>query len=455
MPNGLRFKLLLVAVLVVLFTLLAMTFAQEVPFQVEVVVNGARMRWGPGPTYAVQHYANAGNSLTVLEVDSTSDPPWTWYYARTPSGVESWIRGDLVRDTGAAVPPPARIDSPSGTYPVRDNNFCNTDLFRACQEGTDFNLWEAGYWARDRYDHWERGGWHLDTVFYLNPCRTDRVCPTREQWDAGLIEAQLLAVTLTPEATLTPIVVTVVVTGEGGGQEFWERYTDTGNTGLFGGAGSTQLYTPPRGLYPETGTRWGEFRLNSENIRVDCYYWHNAFEEENVKSGRFGVSLGRLLTRTVNGEPRPNDADITASNLNCGSESRVADNIFARQWKIRVTRGYSGRDQIGGISWRLEGTYGQEPTSVTSTNCGPAPGGACIVSIDTADTTTRTCTITSDRPCLPVCQAWQGSHGPTLQTRSHQLPDVHSERIRQEYRRVGLRVMNIPVQLIQPPWTIR
>ena len=211
MLKRLPFVLIIVAILLVLLT---MTFAQDVPFHVEVIPQSANMRWGPGPTYVVQHYANAGHVLLVLEVDADSDPPWTWYYARTPSGVQSWIRSDLVRTRDGDVPMEQRVDNPTGNYPVVDNNFCNTDLFRACQDGTDHQLWEAGYWARDRYNHWETGGWDLNTVYYLNPCRTDRVCPRREDWDSGRLEAEMLAITLTPDATLTPFGIEVTVISE-------------------------------------------------------------------------------------------------------------------------------------------------------------------------------------------------------------------------------------------------
>ena len=187
MSNGIKFTFLLSVILIVMFS---MTFAQGVPFQAEVTVSVARMRWGPGPAYVVQHYANLGHVLTVLEADAESDPPWTWYYARTPSGVESWIRGDLIRRTDAPVPV-VRVDAPTGTYPVADNNLCNTTLFRPCQDGTDHDLWEAGYWANDRYDHWEHGGWNLDIVYHQNACKANRLCTTKEQWDAGRVEAEL------------------------------------------------------------------------------------------------------------------------------------------------------------------------------------------------------------------------------------------------------------------------
>lgn len=364
MSNGIKFVLLLSAILVVMFSL---AFAQAEPFQAEVLVQTARMRWGPGSAFAVQHYANLGHVLTVLEADAESDPPWTWYYARTASGVQSWIRGDLIRRTDAAVPIAARPDNPTGSYPVIDNNLCNTSLFRTCQDGADHDLWEAGYWANDRYDHWERGGWNLNIVYHQNPCKADRVCTTREAWDAGHQEAQMLAATATPNVTVTPVVIQQTVEVEVGVREIWDTFTATNDTGLFGGANISQLYTPPLGLYPATGTRWGEFILNSESISVDCYFWHNAYGDENVKSGRFGVNLGRLRNDANDGEPSA--ADITASQLNCVSGNINDDQVVARQWKIKVTRSYSGRSQIGGISWTLEGTYGTEPVDETSTTC--------------------------------------------------------------------------------------
>ena len=204
MWNRLPFILLVTGILLVL---LSLTSAQDVPFQVEVIPQSARLRWGPGTSYSIQHYANAGHILLVLEVDTESDAPWTWYYARTPSGVQSWIRSDLVRRRDD-VPMAQRVNNPTGTYPVMENNLCNTDLFRSCQDGTDHQLWEAGYWARNRYDTWERDGRNLNVVFYLNPCRAERICTTREQWDAGMTETSNLALTLTPEATQTPFVIT-------------------------------------------------------------------------------------------------------------------------------------------------------------------------------------------------------------------------------------------------------
>ena len=240
MLKRLPFVLIIVALLLVLLT---MTFAQDVPFHVEVIPQSANMRWGPGPTYVVQHYANAGHVLLVLDVDADSDPPWTWYYARTPSGAQSWIRSDLVRTRDGDVPMEQRVDNPTGNYPVVDNNFCNTNLFRACQDGTDHQLWEAGYWAQDRYNHWESGGWDLNTVYYLNPCRTDRVCPRREDWDSGRLEAEMLAVTLTPDATLTPFGIEVTVISEI--RTVWETATDgTGNILGLTNPANVSVYTP-------------------------------------------------------------------------------------------------------------------------------------------------------------------------------------------------------------------
>ena len=367
MSNGIKFVFLLSVILIAMFSL---TFAQDLPFNAEVIVDTARMRWGPGPAYTVQHYANLGHILTVLEADTESDPPWTWYRARTPSGVESWIRGDLLRRaTGAA----AQVEQPTGTYPVVENNLCNTDIYRRCQDGTDHDLWQSGYWANNRYNHWESGGWDLDIVYHNNPCKSNRLCTTRAQWDAGLIEAQNFAASLTPQASQTPVYIRV--TREVGVREVWEA---SATVGLFGERtnNTAPLYTPPKGLYPAAGTRWGEFILNSESIRVDCYFWHNA-HGENVKSGRFGVNLSRLLERTD--EERPNAEDIKASQVNCVSGNIQEAQVVARQWKITVTRSYSGRSQIGGISWKLEATYGLEPESETDTAC----GSTCIKVMNT------------------------------------------------------------------------
>ena len=181
------------AFLIVVFLMLGGMYPRTrrtVPFQVEVLPQTANMRWCPG-NCRVKHFANAGHILTVLEVDTESDPPWTWYRARTPSGVDAWIRYDLVRRRPDAVP----VAQPQQQevvepFPVVPDNFCNTALFRSCRHGSEHDLWQAGYWAKNRYDHWERGGWNLDIVYHLNPCKAQRICSSREQWDAGLIEAE-------------------------------------------------------------------------------------------------------------------------------------------------------------------------------------------------------------------------------------------------------------------------
>ena len=351
MSNGIKFTFLLSVILIVMFS---MTFAQGVPFQAEVTVSVARMRWGPGPAYVVQHYANLGHVLTVLEADAESDPPWTWYYARTPSGVESWIRGDLIRRTDAPVPV-VRVDAPTGTYPIADNNLCNTTLFRPCQDGTDHDLWEAGYWANDRYDHWEHGGWNLDIVYHQNPCKADRLCTTRELWDAGRVEAELLAVTATPEVTLTPFGIEVTVEVEV--PTVWETLSVTGSSiSLVGN--DVALYNPQVELKSGTGdtaTIVGGFRFKSESVRVTCRYWHNADlapGADLVKSRKFTVS--RFGT---------NDTE----KVNCISGNVGESNVTARQWEITLTRSYSelGRIRLGRDHWRVSATVRADDGTTT------------------------------------------------------------------------------------------
>ena len=358
MSNGIKVRLLLV---VVLFSSFAMTFAQDTPFQVEVVVSVARMRWGPGPTFVVQHYANAGHALTVLEVDSTSNPPWTWYNARTPSNVVAWIRADLVRlATGAAAVVP-QVHNPTGTYPVAFDNLCNTAIFRPCQDGTDFLLWQAGYWAFDRYDHWEHGGWNLDIVYHQNPCKLNRLCSTKEEWDAGRLEAELLAITATPEATITPFAVEVTVVKEIEIDVVWETLDRATTAKQLLGRSSVdpsppgELYNPP--LEPlrnkiSTGSLYGEFRFNRESVTVSCQYWHNARKEptEFVKSREFSVNIKKL----------GDELDCKNRNFNDDIDD---DDVVSRQWKITVARSYTGRGQIRNVSWKLSATYGVEPNA--------------------------------------------------------------------------------------------
>ena len=353
MSNGIKFAFLLSVILIVMFT---MTFAQGVPFQAEVTVSVARMRWGPGPAYVVQHYANLGHVLTVLEADAESDPPWTWYYARTPSGVESWIRGDLIRRTDAPVPV-VRVDAPTGTYPVADNNLCNTTLFRPCQDGTDHDLWEAGYWANDRYDHWEHGGWDLDIVYHQNACKSNRLCTTKEAWDAGRVEAELLAVTATPDVTLTPfgIEVTVEVPGE---REVWQTLTGDPARQLLHrtATDATELYDPPIEMKTEgaTSSIIGGFRLRSESVSANCQYWYLTESDALVGPVKIKVNISRL-PGDVGDDPEH------VSQIQCFNSAIGETDIVARKWEITLTRSYSGFGAIDFHSWRLTATYGSEP----------------------------------------------------------------------------------------------
>ncbi len=359
MSNGIKFTFLLSVILIVMFS---MTFAQGVPFQAEVTVSVARMRWGPGPAYVVQHYANLGHVLTVLEADAESDPPWTWYYARTPSGVESWIRGDLIRRTDAPVPV-VRVDAPTGTYPVADNNLCNTTLFRPCQDGTDHDLWEAGYWANDRYDHWEHGGWNLDIVYHQNQCKANRLCTTKEQWDAGRVEAELLAVTATPEVTLTPFGIKVTVEVEV--PTVWTTLTTDEakqvlqHISYYPTKDADNVYTPPAELRTEAnGSIFGEFRFERESITVNCQYWYRSSGSMAlIKSKAFRVDLKKLP-----GESTNDGGDDDDSHVKCLRDSNnvLEPSVVARRWEITLKRTYSGRGQIRSVSWRLTVAYGAD-----------------------------------------------------------------------------------------------
>ena len=359
-----NFKLLMAAVL---FLVSTMTFAQDVPFQVQVVAQVARMRWGPGPTFVVQHYANSGHILTILEVDATSDPPWTWYYASTPSNVQSWIRSDLVRrdisGTAAQV-----SNNPTGSYPVVFDNLCNTTLFRPCQEGTDHLLWQAGYWALDRYETWEHDGRNLDIVFHENPCKADRLCSTREQWDAGLLEAQLLAAAATPDGTLTPVaiqVTRVVVTVV---NKIWVTLEQADARTVLDRDGTTpaELYTPPPELWTGAndgdGSYIGRFRFDGESVRsVTCQFWHNADQDDPtdfIKSSVFNV-------RDFVDE----DGDGDDDDFECISGNVDEDDVVARQWKIKINRSYRGQGRIRNVSWNLTATHGVDEPAATCTDC--------------------------------------------------------------------------------------
>ncbi len=373
MSNRVNFKLLMAAVL---FLVSTMTFAQDVPFQVQVVAQVARMRWGPGPTFVVQHYANSGHVLTILEVDSTSDPPWTWYYARTPSNVQSWIRSDLVRrdisGTAAQV-----SNNPTGSYPVVFDNLCNTTLFRPCQEGTDHLLWQAGYWAFDRYDTWEHDGRNLDIVFHENPCKADRLCSTREQWDAGLLEAQLLAGTATPDGTLTPVAIQVTRIVETVVEVIWVTLEEDDAGKLLERDGTTpsDLYDPPAQLWTGTGvgqgTLIGNFRFERvSDPDVTCQFWHNAdqdVETDFIKSSVFNVR------DFVGGDDDPDDVECISGNID---DTDTDSDVVARQWKIKINRRYRGEGRIRNVSWNLTATYGvDEPDEECATT-------ACTVALD-------------------------------------------------------------------------
>ena len=296
----------------------------------------------------MQHYANLGHVLTVLEADAESDPPWTWYYARTPSGVESWIRGDLIRRTDAPVPV-VRVDAPTGTYPVADNNLCNTTLFRPCQDGTDHDLWEAGYWANDRYDHWEHGGWNLDIVYHQNQCKLNRLCTTKEAWDAARVEAELLAASATPDVTLTPFGIKVTVEVEV--PTVWVTLTGTARSQVLGRLEG--VYAPPELIRDdgEDTSVIGEFRFDGNPSVLPA--------NTGTIPIRLRVSLlNREYLPVRNFDPADEDDDYDAD---CVSDNIRPGNIVARQWQITLTRSYTGRGRIRNVSWRLTATYGREP----------------------------------------------------------------------------------------------
>ena len=362
---------LILVIVAILFVILTMTFAQDVPFHVEVLAQSARMRWGPGPTFVVQHYANAGHVLLVLDVDADSDPPWTWYYARTPSGAQSWIRADLVRRRADGnVPVEQRVSNPTGNYPVRDDNFCNTNLFRPCQEGADHQLWEAGYWASNRYNHWESGGWDLNTVYYLNPCREDRVCPRREDWDSGRLEAEILAVTITPDATLTPFGIEVTVVRE--------IVVDVDTIEVTGNSvtlawNPIDLYNPPAELISggSDGSVFGGFRISSEQFAVHCDHWYRTENNALVKRPRQRVNLNNLPEAAANDGTRTGE-NRDRSNVKCFSTSIDEDDVVARQWDFTLTRTYGNFAGISDIKWTMTATYGREPdeeTCIRGTPC--------------------------------------------------------------------------------------
>ena len=239
--------------------------------------------------------------------------------------------------------------------------YATTAIFRPCQDGTDFLLWQAGYWAFDRYDHWEHGGWNLDIVYHQNPCKLNRLCSTKEEWDAGRLEAELLAITATPEATITPFAVEVTVVKEIEIDVVWETLDRATTAKQLLGRSSVdpsppgELYNPP--LEPlrnkiSTGSLYGEFRFNRESVTVSCQYWHNARKEptEFVKSREFSVNIKKL----------GDELDCKNRNFNDDIDD---DDVVSRQWKITVARSYTGRGQIRNVSWKLSATYGVEPNA--------------------------------------------------------------------------------------------
>ncbi len=437
MSNGIKFVLLLSAILVVMFSL---AFAQAEPFQAEVLVQTARMRWGPGSAFAVQHYANLGHVLTVLEADAESDPPWTWYYARTASGVQSWIRGDLIRRTDAAVPIAARPNNPTGSYPVIDNNLCNTSLFRTCQDGTDHDLWEAGYWANDRYDHWERGGWNLNIVYHQNPCKADRVCTTREAWDAGHQEAQMLAASATPDVTVTPVVIQQTVEVEVGVREIWEIVQSFTASTITLEGNTVNLYNPLDELKTDAGNGsiFGGFRISSESINVYCHHWYRTAGGALVKQSRQRVDLNRLPD-DVGADGTRTGEDRDYSNVRCFTSSVDEDDVVARYWEITLTRSYQNFAGISGITWRLTATHGtDEPDDmcIRVSKCTPELLGAWRTALGSHYTGAQPTATPPARTGIRVARALflgDPDTGKTCRGRTSTEGEEPNERTRYEY----------------------
>lgn len=325
------------------------TLAQNVPFQVEVLPLTANMRWCPG-NCRIKHFANAGHILTVLEVDDETDPPWTWYRARTPSGVEAWIRFDLVRQRPDAAPvAQPQQQEVAEEFPVAPNNFCNTALFRSCRHGSEHDLWQAGYWAKNRYDHWERGGWNLDIVYHLNPCKAQRICSSREQWDAGMIEAEATYKATLPTATTTPIKAEpgakattepdpIVVTwlGLSAADAVRLRWRPGGASAI------ADLFHPPAEI-KDGDTLIGKFEFSSERITLHCLFWHNAGQDDAEDF----IKMKEVLVTKYE------DVD----KIKCLSGNISEDKVAGRQWRIGITRTYNGKGVVGSrVTWKLSGT---------------------------------------------------------------------------------------------------
>lgn len=383
--------------------------AQDTPSAVEVIVPSARMRYGPGLEHSVQHYANQGHILTVLSVDRTSDAPSVWYNVRTPSGVETWIRADLARVVqqtsglgvgdrnvrpqpqaqATALPPtpagPTQLSG--GTHPVLSDNLCNTALFRRCQDGADHALWLSGYWAKDRYDTWQREGRRLDIVYMLNPCRFERDCPTKEQWEQGRVYIENLLNIATPVAQPTPTraprtidddeeepteiapltVNWVALTGDEPGGLPWQDINDDYDD-------TADLFNPPHEIF-DGATLLGRFRYNGETITFTCRFWHNV--------GRDRDEFTVVGPTTITNFP----ATETIEALRCLSDGINEAQVISRQWHIKIDRRYGGENEVRSVKWTLEGTYGVEPTTaclVADPGRTRDASGPCVIDVPAA-----------------------------------------------------------------------
>ena len=165
------------------------------------------------------------------------------------------------------------------------------------------------------------------------------------------LRRNLLAVTATPEVTLTPFGIEVTVEVEV--PTVWEKFTASADEVLADAKGS--VYEPPSYIWSNSdnasGSVVGRFRFNRESVRVTCQYWHNADQTDLtdvVASRVFGVT--RFAASEEN-DPDPVD---------CGNTDLVKENIVARQWQITLSRSYSGTGRIRSVSWRLTATYGPD-----------------------------------------------------------------------------------------------
>lgn len=340
--------------------------------EVEVIVQSARMRRGPSLTYAVQHYANSGHGLKVLETNATTDPPWTWYFTETPSGARAWIRADLVRRLATTMSVGVRnatvvrqeqqnVDSNpnNNPFPVVSNNLCNTPLFRSCRDGSEHTLWEAGYWAKDRYDKWQRDGVNLHIAFTMNACRTSQICPSWEAWELGRQAAVRIypppsasVPAATPpkqtdeesrkdddkkEKEIEPLNVNwLALVGEEIGGLPWTGYSEI-----------THLFNPPYEV-KDGATILGRFKYNGETVRFTCQFWHNA--------GRDATDFALVGPKTISSFPADGD-------LKCLDNHIAEAQVMASQWYIKIERRYGSEGAVRNVKWTLEGTYGVKPVA--------------------------------------------------------------------------------------------